>query len=152
MVPHSALLWCDCRGKAPHKPLSLLCLVDMARSGGRHGWISGCRSSIRGVFRAGLDGLPLVRDFYRMKATTMTLSEKRQSVFPQDWCERVGLARGGPVNVFDLGEVGLLIRPVRPPTPQELEAALAAARPRRSRLGQAERIVAAALKKIREQA
>ena len=30
-----------------------------------------------------------------MKATTMTLSTKRQSVFPQDWCERVGLAKGG---------------------------------------------------------
>jgi bifunctional DNA-binding transcriptional regulator/antitoxin component of YhaV-PrlF toxin-antitoxin module len=85
-----------------------------------------------------------------MKAMTMTLSEKRQSVFPQDWCEQVGLARGGPVNVFDLGEAGLLIRPVKPPTRQELEAALAAARPRRSKPGQAERIVAAALRKVRE--
>lgn len=85
-----------------------------------------------------------------MKATTMTLSEKRQSVFPQDWCERVGLARGGPVNVFDLGVAGLLIRPVKPPTRQELEAALAAARPRRSKPGEVERIVAEALRKVRE--
>jgi bifunctional DNA-binding transcriptional regulator/antitoxin component of YhaV-PrlF toxin-antitoxin module len=86
-----------------------------------------------------------------MKATTMTLSERRQSVFPQDWCERVGLARGCPVNVFDLGEAGLLIRPVKPPTPQELRAALAAARPRRRKPGEAERIVAEALRKVREE-
>ena len=85
-----------------------------------------------------------------MKATTMTLSERRQCVFPLDWCERIGLARGGPVNVFDLGEAGLLIRPVRPPTPQELAAALAAERPRRSREGEAERIVARALKRVRK--
>jgi bifunctional DNA-binding transcriptional regulator/antitoxin component of YhaV-PrlF toxin-antitoxin module len=84
-----------------------------------------------------------------MKATTMTLSEKRQSVFPQDWCERVGLARGGQVNVFDLGEHGLLIRPVKSPTRRELAAALAAARPRRSKPGEAERIVARALRKVR---
>src|SRR5438270_9756525 len=89
----------------------------------------------------------VVRNFYPMKATTMTLSERRQSVFPQDWCERVGLARGGAVNVFDLGEAGLLIRPVKPPTRRELQAALAAARPRRTRRGEAERIVAEALRK-----
>jgi hypothetical protein len=39
----------------------------------------------------------------KSKATAMMLSEKRQSVFPPDWCERVSLARGGPANVFDLG-------------------------------------------------
>jgi hypothetical protein len=54
--------------------------------------------------------------------------------------------------VFDLGEAGLLIRPVKPPTRKELEAALAAARPRRSRPGEAERIVAEALRKVREEA
>ena len=70
-------------------------------------------------------------------------------MFPQDWRERVGLARGGPVNVFDLGEHGLLIRPVKPPTRRELAAALAAGRPRRSKPGQAERIVARALRKVR---
>jgi bifunctional DNA-binding transcriptional regulator/antitoxin component of YhaV-PrlF toxin-antitoxin module len=63
-----------------------------------------------------LDESATVRKFYQVKATTMTLSEKRQSVFPQDWCERVGLSKGGPVNVFDLGEDGLLIRPLRPPS------------------------------------
>ncbi len=86
-----------------------------------------------------------------MKATTMTLSERRQSVFPQDWCERVGLARGGPVNVFDLGEAGLLIRPVRPLTRQELEAAVAAARPQRGKSTEVERIVAEALSKVRDE-
>ena len=73
-------------------------------------------------------------------------------MFPQDWCERVGLARGGPVNVFYLGGNGLLIRPVKPPTRRELEAALAAARPRRSKPGEAERIVARILRKVREEA
>jgi bifunctional DNA-binding transcriptional regulator/antitoxin component of YhaV-PrlF toxin-antitoxin module len=82
----------------------------------------------------------------------MTLSSKRQSVFPQDWCERVGLAKGGPVNAFDLGEAGLLIRPLKPPTRKELESALAAARPRRGKPGEAERIVAEALRKVREEA
>jgi len=79
----------------------------------------------------------------------MTLSARRQSVFPLDWCKRVGLARGGPVNVFDLGEAGLLIRPVSPPTREELEAALAAARPRPGKPGEAERIVARTLRKVR---
>jgi bifunctional DNA-binding transcriptional regulator/antitoxin component of YhaV-PrlF toxin-antitoxin module len=85
-----------------------------------------------------------------MKATTMTLSEKRQSVFPQDWCERVGLGRGGPVNVFDLGEEGLLVRPIRPPTLKELAVALRAARPSRGKAGEVERIVGEALRKVRE--
>lgn len=45
----------------------------------------------------------------------MTLTEKRQPVFPLDWCRREGLERGGPLNVFDLGKNGLLIRPVKIP-------------------------------------
>lgn len=95
--------------------------------------------------------MALVREFYRVKATTMTLSEKRQSVFPQEWCERVGLARGGPVNVFDLGEAGLLIRPVRPPTRRELAVALNAARPRRGKASEVDRIVGRALRHVREE-
>ena len=91
-----------------------------------------------------------VRDFYGVKTTTMMLSLKRQSVFPHDWCERVGLGRGGPVNVFDLGEEGLLIRPIKPPTRVELERALAAARPRRRNRGEVKRIVAEALRQVRE--
>jgi bifunctional DNA-binding transcriptional regulator/antitoxin component of YhaV-PrlF toxin-antitoxin module len=50
-----------------------------------------------------------------MKATTMTLTRKRQTVFPLDWCRREGLERGGPLNVFDLGADGLLIRPIKAP-------------------------------------
>ena len=46
---------------------------------------------------------------------TMTLTSKRQTVFPLEWCEREGLARGGPLNVFDLGKDGLLIRPIKAP-------------------------------------
>ena len=46
---------------------------------------------------------------------------------------------------------GVKIRPVRPPTRRELEAALAAARPRRSKPGEAERIVAEALRQVRRQ-
>jgi bifunctional DNA-binding transcriptional regulator/antitoxin component of YhaV-PrlF toxin-antitoxin module len=52
-----------------------------------------------------------------MKITTltMTLTSKRQTVFPLWWCRREGLENGGPLNVFDLGKDGLLIRPVKPP-------------------------------------
>ena len=55
-----------------------------------------------------------------MKMTTMTLTRKRQTVFPLDWCRRVGLAHGGPLTVFDLGEKGLLVRPVKPLTKAEV--------------------------------
>ncbi len=84
-----------------------------------------------------------------MKATTMTLSERRQSVFPQDWCERVGLARGGPVNVFDLGEDGLLIRPVKPPTVKELDRLLSQTPAGKHSPKQATAIVNRALRKVR---
>jgi bifunctional DNA-binding transcriptional regulator/antitoxin component of YhaV-PrlF toxin-antitoxin module len=50
-----------------------------------------------------------------MKAMTMTLTSRRQTVFPLAWCRREGLERGGPLNVFDLGADGLLVRPVRTP-------------------------------------
>jgi bifunctional DNA-binding transcriptional regulator/antitoxin component of YhaV-PrlF toxin-antitoxin module len=84
-----------------------------------------------------------------MKATTMTLSEKRQSVFPQAWCERVGLGRGGPVNVFDLGEDGLLIRPVKPPTAAEVARLLSQTPGGKHSPGQAAAIVNRALRKVR---
>ena len=50
----------------------------------------------------------------------LTLTRKRQTVFPLEWCRRVGLEHGGPLNVFDLGEKGLLIRPVKPLTKAEI--------------------------------
>lgn len=84
-----------------------------------------------------------------MKATTMTLSEKRQSVFPQDWCKRVGLARGGPVNAFDLGEDGLLIRPVKPPTAEEVARLLGQTPAGKHSPEQAAAIVNRALRKVR---
>lgn len=54
----------------------------------------------------------------------MTLTAKRQTVFPLDWCRREGLERGGPLNVFDLGKDGLLIRPVKPPEQEVIEKLL----------------------------
>ncbi len=60
-----------------------------------------------------------------MKVTTMTLTRKRQTVFPLEWCRRVGLEHGGPLNVFDLGEGSLLIRPVKPLTRAEVAKLLA---------------------------
>jgi len=84
-----------------------------------------------------------------MKTTTMTLSERRQSVFPQEWCDRVGLGRGGPVNVFDLGEDGLLIRPVKPPSAAEVDRLLRQAPAGRHTSEQATAIVHRALRKVR---
>jgi bifunctional DNA-binding transcriptional regulator/antitoxin component of YhaV-PrlF toxin-antitoxin module len=84
-----------------------------------------------------------------MKATTMTLSAKRQSVFPQEWCERVGLARGGPLNAFDLGEDRLLIRPVKPPTKTEVQKLLSQVPAGRHSPKQAATIVNRALAKVR---
>jgi bifunctional DNA-binding transcriptional regulator/antitoxin component of YhaV-PrlF toxin-antitoxin module len=55
----------------------------------------------------------------------MTLTRKRQTVFPLEWCRRVGLEHGGPLNVFDLGDKGLLIRPVKPLSKTEVAKLLA---------------------------
>ena len=84
-----------------------------------------------------------------MKVTTMTLTRKRQTVFPLNWCRRVGLERGGPLNVFDLGDAGLLVRPVKPPSPEEVAALLSqpAANARSSK--EAATIVKRALRKVR---
>jgi bifunctional DNA-binding transcriptional regulator/antitoxin component of YhaV-PrlF toxin-antitoxin module len=84
-----------------------------------------------------------------MTLTTMTLTEKRQTVFPLEWCRREGLEHGGPLNVFDLGEAGLLLRPVKPPRPQEVAALLAQARAGRHSAAQARPIVSRALREVR---
>ena len=84
-----------------------------------------------------------------MKATTMTLTRKRQTVFPLDWCRRVGLEHGGPLNVFDLGEAGLLIRPVKPPPPEEVAALLAEPPLGRQSAKEARAIVERALQEVR---
>ena len=84
-----------------------------------------------------------------MKATTMTLTTKRQTVFPLEWCQREGLAKGGPLNVFDLGEAGLLVRPVRPPSAAEVKRLLSRTPAGRHSAKQAAAIVRQALRKVR---
>lgn len=84
-----------------------------------------------------------------MKATTMTLTARRQTVFPLEWCRREGLERGGPVNVFDLGEAGLLVRPVKPPSRAEVRKLLSQTPAGRHSAKQAAAIVDRALRKIR---
>jgi bifunctional DNA-binding transcriptional regulator/antitoxin component of YhaV-PrlF toxin-antitoxin module len=59
-----------------------------------------------------------------IKTMTMTLTSKRQTVFPLEWCEREGLARGGPLSVFDLGKDGLLIRPIKAPGKETIQKLL----------------------------
>ena len=91
-------------------------LDDAERNDLRAGFHQGVAARARRT-ALGLDGRWRVRNPYRMKATTMTISSKRQTVFPQEWCERVGLGKGGPVNAFDLeaaaGIVNLALRKVR---------------------------------------
>lgn len=84
-----------------------------------------------------------------MKATTMTLTAKRQTVFPLEWCQREGLAQGGPLNVFDLGEAGLLVRPVKAPSRAEVKKLLSRAPASRHSAKQAAAIVERALRKVR---
>jgi bifunctional DNA-binding transcriptional regulator/antitoxin component of YhaV-PrlF toxin-antitoxin module len=84
-----------------------------------------------------------------MKATTMTLTARRQTVFPLEWCQREGLERGGPLNVFDLGEAGLLVRPVKAPSPAEVKRLLSRTPAGRHSAKQAAAIVEQALRKVR---
>jgi len=84
-----------------------------------------------------------------MKVTTMTLTRKRQTVFPLDWCRRVGLEHGGPLNVFDLGDKGLLIRPVKPLTKAEIAALLDQPPAGAHSAAEAAAIVERALRKVR---
>jgi bifunctional DNA-binding transcriptional regulator/antitoxin component of YhaV-PrlF toxin-antitoxin module len=86
-----------------------------------------------------------------MKATTMTLTEKRQTIFPLDWCRREGLERGGPLNVFDLGKDGLLIRPVKPPGKRAIAKLLKQTPASRHSASQAATIVNRALGRVRDE-
>lgn len=79
----------------------------------------------------------------------MTLTRKRQTVFPLEWCKRQGLEEGGPLNAFDLGEAGLLVRPVRPPTVGEIQRLLAQTPAGRHSAKAAAGIVQRALRKVR---
>jgi bifunctional DNA-binding transcriptional regulator/antitoxin component of YhaV-PrlF toxin-antitoxin module len=84
-----------------------------------------------------------------MKTTTMTLTRKRQTVFPLDWCRRVGLEHGGPLNVFDLGDKGLLIRPVKPLTKAEVAKLLTQPAAGPQSAAEASAIVNRVLRKVR---
>jgi hypothetical protein len=84
-----------------------------------------------------------------MKATTITLTARRQTVFPLDWCRREGLERGGPLNVFDLGKAGLLVRPVKAPSRAEVKKLLSQTPAGRHTAKQAAAIVEQALHKVR---
>jgi bifunctional DNA-binding transcriptional regulator/antitoxin component of YhaV-PrlF toxin-antitoxin module len=86
-----------------------------------------------------------------MKATTMTLTEKRQTVFPLEWCRREGLERGGPLNVFDLGKDGLLIRPIKAPDQREIKRLLQQTPAGRHSPKQAAAIVNRALRHVRNE-
>jgi bifunctional DNA-binding transcriptional regulator/antitoxin component of YhaV-PrlF toxin-antitoxin module len=86
----------------------------------------------------------------KAKATTMTLTAKRQTVFPLEWCRREGLENGGPLNVFDLGEAGLLVRPLKGPSPGEVKRLLSQAPAGRHSAKQADGIVNRALRKVRQ--
>jgi bifunctional DNA-binding transcriptional regulator/antitoxin component of YhaV-PrlF toxin-antitoxin module len=86
-----------------------------------------------------------------MKATTMTLTEKRQTVFPLDWCRREGLEHGGPLNVFDLGKDGLLIRPVKAPGKRAIAKLLKQAPASLHSASQAATIVNQALRRVRDE-
>ena len=79
----------------------------------------------------------------------MTLTGRRQSVFPLEWCRREGLERGGPLNVFDLGDDGLLLRPVKPPPAAEVAALLAQTPAGRHSEKRTRTIVARALREVR---
>lgn len=79
----------------------------------------------------------------------MTLTARRQTVFPLEWCRREGLERGGPLNVFDLGEAGLLLRPVKAPASEEVAALLAQTPAGRHTEKEAQDIVSRALHEVR---
>jgi bifunctional DNA-binding transcriptional regulator/antitoxin component of YhaV-PrlF toxin-antitoxin module len=86
-----------------------------------------------------------------MKPTTMTLTKKRQTVFPLEWCKRHGLEQGGPVNVFDLGGGNLLVRAVQPPSRELVEKLLSNKPPGRDTGREAMKIVNEVLRQVREE-
>jgi bifunctional DNA-binding transcriptional regulator/antitoxin component of YhaV-PrlF toxin-antitoxin module len=86
------------------------------------------------------------------KAMIMTLTSKRQTVFPLEWCKREGLAHGGPLNVFDLGKDGLLIRPIKAPGQQAVAKLLKQTPAGWHSPHQAAAIVNQALRQVRDEA
>jgi len=85
----------------------------------------------------------------KAEVTTMTLTSKRQAVFPLLWCRMVGLENGGPVNAFNLGKDGLLIRPIRPPGKEVIARLLQQTPVGKQSSRQAEGIVNDAVRQVR---
>ena len=83
-----------------------------------------------------------------MKATTMTLTAKRQTVFPLDWCKRQGLEKGGSLNVFEVGDA-LVIQPVKPPPAKLIDAMFSQLPAGKHSQKQADAIVERAIRKVR---
>ena len=83
-----------------------------------------------------------------MKATTMTLTAKRETILPLDWCKRQGLGKGGAVNVFEIGDA-LVIEPVKPLPPGLAEAMFSQPPASRHSRTEATAIVERAIKKVR---
>ncbi len=83
-----------------------------------------------------------------MKATTMTLTGKRQSVFPLDWRKRQGLENGGALNVFEVGNA-LVIESVKPPPPELVEGMFSQPPAGRHSRKEAATIVERSIKKVR---
>ena len=81
----------------------------------------------------------------------MTLTTKRQTVFPLEWCEREGLEHGGPLNVFDLGKDGLLIRPIKTPGQEAIRKLLKQTPVGKHSPHQAAAIVNQALRQVRDE-
>jgi bifunctional DNA-binding transcriptional regulator/antitoxin component of YhaV-PrlF toxin-antitoxin module len=86
-----------------------------------------------------------------IKTMTMTLTSKRQTVFPLEWCEREGLQNGGPLNVFDLGRDGLLIRPIKAPGQEAVRKLLKQTPVGRHSPRQASAIASQALRQVRDE-
>jgi len=79
----------------------------------------------------------------------MTLTSKRQTVFPLEWCRRAGLENGGPLNVFDLGEAGLLVRPLKAPSQFDVRKLLSQTPASRHSTKPAAALVERVLRKVR---
>ncbi len=79
----------------------------------------------------------------------MTLTKRRQTVFPLEWCKRHGLEKGGPVNVFDLGGGNLLVRAIQPPSRELVKELLSHKPPGGSRSREAMNIVKEVLRQVR---
>jgi len=64
-----------------------------------------------------------------MKATTLTISSKGQTLMPLEWRKYNALTNGGSCNAFYLQDGALLIVPVKPPDEAQLKKFLASVKP-----------------------